>query len=426
MPPEPSRAYARYVLGVMFLLTALNVMDRQVLAALAEPVKAEFGLSDTVMGILLGSAFGFAHFVAMVPAGRLADRGSRRNVLSGGLFLWSALTAVTGLVAAAWQLFVTRVGVAIGETVGSGPAQSLLSDYFPVDRRGGALSIHASGGTLGAMIGSALGATIGQAFGWRWAFVFFGVPGLLLAVVLLTTVREPARGATDGIDADEAVPPLREVLSTMLRLRSFRHLLVAGSLNCVANYALLAWASAAMMRAHDLSLAEAGSRVGFQVMMISAIGVIVAGLITDRLGARDVRWYLWWPGIASAGAFPFLAAFLLVPDPDVAFLVAMPGAFLNTMWVGTFNATVHLLARPSMRATSASLFAMVTSGLMGQGLGPAAVGFLSDVLGPAYGADSLRYALALALAVSVWAAAHSLLAARTLREDRFVTRDVAR
>lgn len=420
MTSPPSRAYTRYVLGVMFLLTALNVMDRQVLASLAEPVKAEFGLSDSIMGILLGSAFGFAHVVAMVPAGRLADRGSRRNVLAGGLFLWSSLTAVTGLASAAWHLFVTRVGVAMGETVGSGPAQSLLADYFPVDRRGAALSIHASGGTLGAMVGAAVGAAIGQAFGWRWAFVFFGVPGLLLAGVLLATVREPGRGASDGATSTEPTPSFREVLATLSKGRTFRHLLVAGSLNCVANYSLMAWAVAAMMRAHDLSMAEAGTRVGFQVMLFSAVGVVAAGLIADRLGRRDLRWYLWWPAIASVVAYPFLAAFLLLPDPDLAFLVAIPGALLNTMWVGTFNATVQLLAKPSMRATASSLFLMVTSGLVGQGLGPSAVGFLSDALTPAYGADALRYALATALAVSVWAALHSVLAARTLRTERFV------
>jgi len=420
MSSQPSRAYARYVLGVMFLLTALNVMDRQVLAALAEPVKAEFGLSDSVMGLLLGSAFGFAHVVAMVPAGRLADRGSRRNVIAGGLFLWSVLTALTGLASAAWHLFATRIGVAMGETVGSGPAQSLLADYFPVDRRAAALSIHASGGTMGAMVGAALGAAIGQAFGWRWAFVIFGVPGLLLAVLLWATVREPTRGAADGATSAEEAPRFREVLGTLVRLRSFRHLMVAGSLNCVANYALLGWSVAAMMRAHDLSQAEAGARVGFQVMLFSALGVIVAGLVTDRLGKRDLRWYLWWPGIASAFAFPFLAAFLLLPDPEVAFLVAIPGAFLNTMWVGTFNATVQLLAQPSMRATSSSIFLMITSGLVGQGLGPSAVGFLSDALAPAYGADSLRYALAAALSVSVWASGHCFMAGRTLREERYV------
>ena len=423
MPPTPSPAYARYVLGVMFALTALNVMDRQVLSALAEPVKQEFGLSDLEMGVLLGSAFGFAHVVAMVPAGRLADRWSRRNVLGGGLFLWSALTSLTGLSQAAWHLFGARVGVAMGETVGSGPAQSLLADYFPVERRGGALSIHASGGTFGAMIGAALGAALGEAVGWRWTFVFFGIPGLALAGLLVATVREPTRGAVDGLATDEPAPPFVVVLRRLAGLPTFRHVVVAGSLNCLANYALLAWAAAAMMRGHGLSLAEAGSRLGFYVILVSALGVIAAGLIADRLGRRDLRWYLWWPSIASAGAFPFLAAFLVLPDPDVAFLVAIPGAFLNTMWVGTFNATVHMLAGPTMRATSSALFAMITSGLVGQGLGPPIVGFLSDRWTPAYGDDALRYALAAALGVGVWAGLHGLLAARTLERDRFTVDD---
>ncbi len=403
----------------MFALTALNVMDRQVLSALVEPVKAEFGLSDLQMGMLLGSAFGFAHVVAMIPAGRLADRWSRRSVLGGGLFLWSALTSLTGLCQAVWHLFLARVGVAVGETVGSGPAQSLLADYFPIARRGTALSIHASGGTVGAMIGAALGAALGEVVGWRWTFVFFGVPGLLLAGLLVATVREPVRGAVDGMATTEPAPPFTEVLRRLLARPTFRHLLVAGSLNCLANYSLLAWAAAAMMRGHGLSLAEAGSRVGFYVILVSALGVVAAGLIADRLGRRDLRWYLWWPSIASAGSFPFLAALFVLPDPDVAFLVAIPGAFLNTMWVGTFNATVQLIASPTMRATSSALFLMITSGLVGQGLGPPIVGFLSDRLAPTYGPDALRYALAVALAASVWAALHGVLAARTLERDRF-------
>lgn len=414
----PSRAYSRYVLAVMFLLTALNVMDRQVLAVLAEPVKLEFGLSDAQMGVLMGSAFGFAHVVAMVPAGRLADIGSRRNVIAAGLFLWSVLTTLTGAARVTWHLFATRIGVGIFETAGTGPAQSLLADYFPVSRRGVALSVHAAGGTFGAMAGFAIGGAVADLVGWRWTFVWFGVPGIVLAGIVLATVREPARGGADGQLTTEPAPSIAAVFRYFVRLRTFRHLLVAGALNSMANWALLAWAAAAMMRGHDMTLTEAGARVGFSVTLFSALGVVAAGLATDRLGRRDLRWYLWWPALASAGAFPFLAAFLLLPDPEQAFLVAIPGAFLNTMWVGTFNASLQLLAHPHMRGTAASFYTLVTSGLIGQGLGPATVGFLSDWMAPQYGPDALRYALTIAIAVSLWAAIHGLLAARTLLAER--------
>ena len=379
LPPEAaSRGYSRYVLSTMFMLTALNVMDRQVLSVLVEPVKGEFGLSDSQMGLLMGNAFAFSHVIAMVPVGRLADMTSRRNVIAAGIFLWSALTALTGASRTYWHLFIARVGVGACETVGSGPAQSLLADYFPVERRGTALSVHASGGTFGAMLGFAIGGILADQVGWRWTFVCFGVPGIGLAALIMTTVREPARGAADGVvpssESQEAAPNqespgLTEVLRQLGQLSSFRHVVIAGSLNSFANWALLAWAAAAMMRAHDMTATEAGGRIAVSVTLFSALGLIAAGFITDRLGRRDLRWYLWLPGIASVLAYPFLAAFLMSPDPKFAFLIVIPGAFLNSMWVGTFNASVHMLARPDIRSTSAALFALITSGIDRAGLG---------------------------------------------------------
>ncbi len=415
---QPPRAYSHYVLFMMFALTALNVMDRQVLSVLVEPVKNEFGLSDAEMGLLTGTAFAFAHVLAMVPVGRLADIGNRRNIIAAGLFLWSALTVLTGASRVYWHLFLTRLGVGACETVGSGPAQSLISDYFPAERRGMALSIHASGGTFGAMAGFAIGGLMADAVGWRWTFVCFGVPGMMLALVLASTVREPGRGDIDGVAVVGEAPRFTEVLRFLQRMPSFRHLVLAGSLNSFANWAMLAWAAAAMMRAHDLSATEAGSRLAVSMTLFSALGLIVAGFAADRLGRRDVRWYMWLPGMASLGAFPFLVAFLLCPDPDVAFWVVIPGAFMTSMWVGTYNATVQLLARPHMRATAGSLFSLISAGLIGQGLGPVFVGILSDRLEMDYGDDALRYALAVAIAAGVWGAVHSFLGARNLRSDR--------
>ena len=327
--PRPSDAYARYVLGTMFVLTALNVMDRQVLAVLVEPVKTEFAMSDGEMGLLTGSAFALAHVLAMVPVARLADVGHRRNVIAAGLFLWSALTVLTGAARAYWHLFVTRVGVGACETVGSGPTQSLLSDYFPVERRGMALSVHASGGTVGAMAGFALGGLLADAVGWRWTFVCFGLPGLALTLVLLLSVREPGRGVVDGLADAGAVADdfgaaadgstessLRSVIGHLVRLRTYRHLMMAGALNAFANWSLLAWAAAAMMRGHGLTASDAGARLAASVTLFSAVGLITAGLVADRLGRRDLRWYMWLPATASAGAFPFLLLFLLLPDPD--------------------------------------------------------------------------------------------------------------
>ncbi len=416
--PASSRGHANYVLGVCFALTALNVMDRQVLSVLVEPVKLEFGLSDSRMGLLTGSAFALSHALAMIPVARLADIGNRRNVIAIGLFVWSALTALTGAAQAYWHLFVTRVGVGACETVGSGPAQSLLSDYFPPERRGGALSIHASGGTFGAMAGFAIGGLLADAVGWRWTFVCFGMPGLLLAAVLWRTVREPQRGASDGAVSDEAAPGVVETLRFLGRLRSFRHVVLAASLNAFVNWSLLSWAAAAMMRGHGLSATEVGVRLAASMTLSSALGLIAAGYLADRLGRRDARWYMWLPAAASVGAIPFTVAFLLWPDPALAFWLVVPGAFLNAMWVGTYNAVVQSLAKPRMRAMASATNTLISTGLIGQGLGPLLVGILTDRLEPSYGKDALRVALAIAVFAHLWGALHSLLGARTLRADQ--------
>lgn len=412
----PSRAYANYVLGVCFGLTALNVMDRQVLAILVEPVKAEFGLTDSSMGVLTGTAFALSHTIAMLPVARWADVGNRRNIITGGLFAWSALTSLTGAAVAYWQIFLTRVGVGAMETVGTGPAQSLLSDYFPPERRAGALSLHGAGGTVGAMLGFAIGGMLADAVGWRWTFVYFGIPGLLLAVIMRLTVREPARGAVEGL-ADEAPPGIMETLGFLGRLATFRQVVVAGALNSLVSWSLLSWAAAAMIRAHGLEETDVGFRIAMGMTLPTAVGMILAGLVCDRLGRRDPRAYLIVPAAASVIAVPFTLGFLLAGDPDMAFLWIVPGAFCNGTWVGTYNAVVQSLARPRMRASASAIHVLVGSGLVGQGSGPFITGVVSDLLTPSHGPDALRYALSGVVFFGIWGALHSVLAARTYPRD---------
>jgi MFS family permease len=391
-------------------------MDRQVLAVLVEPVKAEFGLTDSEMGFLTGTAFALSHAFAMLPVARWADLGNRRDIIAGGIFIWSALTSLTGAAVAYWQIFVTRIGVGACETVGTGPAQSLLSDYFPPERRAGALSIHGAGGTVGAMAGFAIGGVLADAVGWRWTFVCFGVPGLLLAILMWVSVREPARGAIEGLDGAEA-PSVWETLRFLGGLRTFRQVVIAGSLNSIVSWSLLSWAVAAMQRAHALELTEVGPRLALSMTLPTAVGMIFAGFVCDRLGRRDPRSYLWLPAAASVIAVPFSLAFLLSGNAAAAFLWIVPGAFCNGMWVGTYNAVVQSLAKPRMRASASAIHVLVGSGLIGQGSGPLVAGILSDALEPRYGVDSLRFALAAIVLCHIWGAMHSLLAALTYQQD---------
>ncbi|MCE2391566.1 MAG: MFS transporter [Proteobacteria bacterium] len=398
------------MLGVCFCLTAINVMDRQLLAILVEPVKLEFGVSDLAMGLLTGTAFAIFHALVGVPISRWADRGNRRSIIALGLFAWSALTVATGFAARFWQIFAARVGVGVGEAVGSGPAQSLLSDYFPPERRGLALSVHGSGGTLGALAGFALGGLLGELYGWRMTFVIFGLPGLLLAGVMWATVREPAR------DPGEPLDPLPEVARYLFGLPAFRQIAFAAALNAFASYALLSWNGSFLIRVHQLDLARAGLILGAGTALPTVLGMWAAGLVADRLGRRDARWYQWLPAAASLLCAPFFAFYLLLPNLWVATAMLVVASALNTVWLGLGNAMIQGLARPRMRAV-AFAFVIVLNAGVGLGLGPPAAGALSDLWADRLGPESIRYALLVVVATYPWAAVHHLRAARTLRED---------
>ena len=412
-PALPSRS--KYALGVMFALTALNVLDRQVLATLIEPIKRDLQVSDTAMGLLSGTAFTLFHVASVLPVSRWADRGNRRNIIVLGLFAWSALTAATGLARSYAHIFIARMGVGIGETVGSGPVQSLLSDSFPPERRAAAFSILGSGGVIGSMLGFAMGGWLAQEFGWRMTFVLFGIPGVLLSALIWFTVREPTRGAFDGLEEtqDESIGAC---IRYLVALPSFRHVALAGSLNAAGNYSLLTWAQPFLMRTYDLPIAEAGFTLAIALSCSTTVGLWTSGFLGDRLGRRDKRWYCFVPAIASLLAVPMAIGFLLAPSLPVAIGFLVPAAFLNTMWLGNGSAVVQSLAKPRMRAVATALNVLANSGV-GYGLGPVVVGALSDRLAPTYGVESLRYALLLAMLPHAWAALHSFLASRSYRRD---------
>lgn len=415
--PDLNRRAAKpnYVLSIAFLLTALNVMDRQLLAMAAGPIQAEFALSDTQLGILTGFAFVVMHATVGIPIASFADRTNRRNLIAAGIVAWSALTAATGLARSYAQIFAARVGVGIGEAVGSGPVQSLLADYFPVERRAGALAIVGAGGNLGAFIALLLGGFLVDWVGWRATFFIFGAPGLVIALVLYTTVDEPLRGAADQRPVESL--PLREGLGQFLAMPSFWYITLSATFNQFANYGFLFFLPTAMARLHGLEMSQAGTILAFSQALPTFAGVIVSGFLADRLSRFNPAWHLRLPALASVLAVPLAIAFLSIDSLPHALPFCVGMAFLSTMWLGTGNAALQSIVHPSVRATAFSVLLLFSS-LIGLGFGPAFVGWASDWLAPSYGDESIRYALmAAATAQLLGGLAHYLASRRYARDS---------
>ncbi len=415
-PRAISDRYRRYVLGLLLVVYVFNFLDRQILTILLEPIKLEFALSDAQLGLLGGLAFAFFYTLLGVPIAMWADRGTRTHIIALALFVWSVMTAVTGLATSFATVLLARIGVGIGEAGGSPPSHSLLSDYFPAERRGMALGVYAAGIPIGSAIGALAGGWIGATFGWRAAFMVVGLPGVLLAVVVLLTLREPRRGQSDGVAPVGDAEKLGDVLGFMLRLRSFRHLAFAAALHAFYGYGAANFLPSFLARVHEIPLGLRGTL--FAIILISGgIGNVAGGRLADRFGARDARWYLWVPGISTLLGVPAAVAFYLWPTPYVAVALGCLPTILGAMYLGPTFALTQTLVRPRMRALASAVLLFIIN-MIGLGGGPTFVGWLSDRLTPSYGLEAVRYALLYTVVGgALWASFHYWAGARTLRED---------
>jgi predicted MFS family arabinose efflux permease len=405
-----SPAYANYVLGVLFAAYVLNFVDRQILAILLESIKRDLELSDTVMGLLTGTVFAIFYSVLGVPIARWADLWVRRSIVAIGLALWSGMTAASGLAQSLAQLAAARIGVGVGEAALSPPAHSLLADYFPPERRATALGIYAMGIHVGILFGLTVGGWLDDTYGWRVAFLAVGLPGVALALVVRLTVREPPRAA------HSTAPPVAEVFRFLWRLPSFRHAAFAAALSAFAGYGFANWAPTFLRRVHGLSSTEAGN-LGYAIGIGGAVGSLVAGLLADRLGRRDVRFWLWVPACSALGPLPFTLAFLFHGDSSAILWWLLPGVAIAAWYQGPVFATVQTLAPPSMRAVAAGVLLLIIN-IVGLGLGPPTVGWLNEHVFAERGAEAVRYSLAaVGVVMAAWSCLHYLLAARHLSAD---------
>lgn len=411
-------AYRTYALVLLTVVYTANYVDRQILSILLEPIKVDLSLSDTQLGLLF-TTFGIFYATLGLPIAMLADRTNRRNVITAAMTIFSGMTAACYFVTSFWQLMVARILVGVGEAGSSPPSHSMIADMYEPKTRATALAIFSLGVNIGIFIGFLVGGYVAAWYGWRVAFLVVGLPGLALAVLVRLTLKEPPRGHSEGRvsggDAENA-PTIGEVLRFLLSQPSFRHIAIGATLVSFVGYGAVAWLPPFLIRSHGMSVGDVGLALSLIIGISGGLGTFGAGVLADRLGQKDVRWYMWVIAIAGAATFPFGFAVYLVDDLSLALGLFIVPAAAGSLYLGPSLAMTQGLARLKMRAAASALLLFILN-IIGLGLGPQAVGIVSDLLEPSYGAESLRYALLAMTPLGLWGALHFLLAAKSLSSD---------
>lgn len=403
-----------YALGVLTAMFAVNQLDRNILAVTLDQIGAEFALTDTQLGLLSGALFAIVYALFGFPVAGLAARGNRRNIISAATAVWSVLTIAMGFAQNFAQLVLARLGVGIGEAGAVAPAHSMISDFYPPERRTSAMATFAAGANIGVLLAFLVGGIAGQVLGWRWAFVIAGLPGLVLALLLRFTVAEPHRSS-------EPVP-VRQGSLLLHTWRTIRndtglfHALCGLAVTGIVTFGALAWTATFIIRAHGLSQAQTGIFLALGVGILGGFGTWAGGAIADRLGAKNPRWRLGVVIAAILAAKPFAIGFLLFPSavPALACLV-ISGSMATVFWGPTY-AFLHARVEPHMRPMATAIYLCVFN-IVGVGVGPTVIGLASDTLFAGQGARSLGYAILLVQIAGVWGAWHYWRALQTIGRD---------
>jgi MFS family permease len=437
-----SRLYRSWLLTLLLLMSMFGFIDRQIIGALAEPIKIDLGISDSQLGLLGGLAFALLYSVLSIPLARLAEHHNRVIIYGIGILLWSAATISCGFASSFVLLLLARIAVGVGETT-QPAAISLTADYYPPDRRVATSSITVLAVPLGAFVGSFAGGAIAELADWHWAFFAAGAPGLVLGALFLLTIREPLRGRYDPpSEHGDAVPPLSAALRRMVQRRAFLHVAIGSSLASAGGFGINLFVAPYFVRRFGMGFADSGLIAGLISAVPGVVSMFAGGQLANRLARRDVRFYAWTPGIGVLLACPLYilsllqgrwlaaaAAFMVTGIFQYIYLPCSAGVYANTM-------------EPRMRATASAIVGMLTS-VVGAGAGPLIVGTLSDAMAskhlgrdyalacPRLGtldsqllsvcreasAVGLQWGMMLTALIYLWGAVHFFLAARTMARD---------
>ncbi len=409
--------YRRYALFVLFLVLTSSHVDRQILAILLEPIKHELVLSDTQLGFLSGIAFAIFYATLGIPMAMWADRSNRRNIITLALATWSGMTVLCGMVANFWQLALARIGVGVGEAGSSPPSHSIIADMYAPTERATAMGIFSLGINCGLLIGFSVGGWINQWYGWRAAFWVVGAPGLILALLVRYSLREPPRGYVEGLQSiSQEAPSLRDVVTYMWSTPALRHIVIGVTLASFVGYGVVLWLPSFLVRSHGLQSGTIGMLLALGFGVLGAVGTFMGGKLADRLGRSDIRWSVWIVSIAMLLALPFSLCFYLTRETSTALSLGIIPALVGGTYLGPSFALNQGLVPVQMRSVASAIILFVAN-IIGLGLGPQTVGILSDLFSARHGSESLRYALLTLACVNVWTAFHYFLASRTLQAD---------
>lgn len=422
-PQRPSKAYRSFALILLTVVYGFNFIDRQIVGILAPFIQKDLGLTNTELGLLIGLAFATFYTLIAIPIAWLADRYSRVNILSIALAVWSGFTALTGLATNFAQIGLARMGVGVGEAGGSPPSHSIISDLYPKEERAGALGVYSMGIPLGIMAAyfatASLMGSSGEDVDWRRIFVFLGLTGIVLAVVVKLVLKEPVRGAMELADKATIVqPPFRESLHSLLKIPAWWAMCFG-----IAFGSFVSYASSAFQTKYLVVLDPS---FDFQTLVIVlgiingttyAGGAFFGARLADKWGASTIRAYGWLPAIAIAICLPVGIASFWV---DTVWLhLALTTVFLLFLgiYLGPSFAIAQTLAPINMRAMSTALFFFILN-MIALGGGPTFTGWLIDVFKESNGdLQSMRYAMTVTCAMFIPSIVSFLVVARVLPRD---------
>ena len=407
-----------YVLMVMMLAYTINIADRYVMSTVLEQIRVELHLTDSGVNFLTGVSLALFYVTMGIPLSWLADRSNRRNLLAISITVWSLMTTLCGLSRTYTTLLLARMGVGIGEAGGTPSCTSIICDYFPAARRPMALTIFCLGAPIGAWIGADMAGAVAAAYGWRVAFLVLGVPGVLLAMLIMLTIKEPKRGQLDKIDTEKA-PSLAETLRFCLSQRAAVHVMMGSGVSALWGWGLMWFLPTFLQRNYGLDVGAAGSIIG-PIHLVMGIG---ASLLTAWLLAQpsytDPRKIVFLlGGVTALATIPSILAIYThsLPVATFALWLFVPAIYF---YIGPAFALGQNLAPPKMRAMFSAI-ALLVANVFNLIIAPQGVGLLSDYFAGPGGADaaSLRSALLILAPTGFWAAFHYFMAAKYIVADQ--------